>query len=59
MKLAGFLLLLAGWGIVLAAVVLLRSAASCASFVLAGIAVEVLGLIVVMRAHLMPRRARG
>ena len=55
MKLAGFLLLLAGWGIVLAAVVLLPAASTRASFVLAGMAVEVLGLALVARSHLAPR----
>lgn len=59
MKLAGFLLLLAGWGIVLAAVILLRSAAACGAFVLAGIGVEVLGLTVLARAHFGPRRQQG
>lgn len=59
MKVAGLLLLLAGWGIVLTAVILLRSAAACASFVLAGVAVELLGLILMARAHLIPRRERG
>ena len=58
MKIAGFLLLPAGWIIVLAAVVLLPSAPSRASFVLAGIAIEVLGLALVVRSHLIPREAR-
>ncbi len=57
MKLAGFLLLLAGWGIVLAALAMLRSAAPQAGFVLAGLAVEILGLILVFRSHLV--RAEG
>ncbi len=51
MKLAGFLLLLAGWCIVLAAIALLRTTAARAVFVLAGIATEVVGLIVVIRAQ--------
>jgi hypothetical protein len=59
MKFAGFLLLLAGWAIVLTAVILLRPGAARASFVLAGVAVEALGLIVVVRAHLVPRREQG
>ena len=59
MKLSGFLLLLAGWGIVLAALVLLAQAAPRAGFVLAGIGVEALGLILVVRSHLVPRRDRG
>jgi len=58
-KLAGFLLLLAGWGIVLAAVVLLRSALPRTGFVLAGMGVEVLGLVLVFRSHLVVRGERG
>ncbi len=60
MRLIGFLLLLAGWGIVLAAVVLLVSALPRSGFVLAGVGVEVLGLILVVRSHLVvPRGERG
>lgn len=51
MKLPGFLLLLAGWGIVLSALVLLKSMPVQTGFVLAGIAVEALGLGLVARAH--------
>jgi hypothetical protein len=58
MKLAGFLFLLAGWIIVLAAVALLRSPASEAAFMLAGLGVEALGLIFVVRSHLIPRGDR-
>ena len=59
MKLAGFLLLLAGWGIVLSAVVLLASALPRGGFVLAGMGVEVTGLILVVRSHLLLRGERG
>ena len=52
MRLAGFLLLLAGWSIVLTAVALLASALPRAGFVLAGIGVEVLGVVLVARSHL-------
>ncbi|HYL15405.1 MAG TPA: hypothetical protein VEV41_20380 [Terriglobales bacterium] len=58
MKLAGFLLLLAGWAIVLSALVLLHSPPAQTAFVLAGIAVELLGLALVVRAHLVPSEAR-
>ena len=52
MKALGFFLLLAGWGIVVAAVALLASAAAALTlFVLAGTAVEVLGLFLVVRSH--------
>lgn len=59
MKLAGFLLALAGWLLALAALVLLKSLPSMTAFVLAGIAVEVLGIVFVARAHLGPRRTKG
>lgn len=53
MKLLGILLLLAGWVIVLTAITLLPSAIASAAFVWAGFAVEVLGLVLVIRAHLL------
>lgn len=53
MKLLGFLLLLAGWAIVLTAIVLLPSAGIRAAFVIAGIAVEILGFALFIRAHLL------
>lgn len=59
MKLAGFLLLLAGWGIVLSTVALLPSALPRACFVLAGMGVEVVGLILVVRSHLLLPEERG
>jgi hypothetical protein len=52
MKFAGFLLLLAGWGIALAAVILLRTAAPRGAFILAGVAVECVGMVLVARSHL-------
>ncbi|MGO9590766.1 MAG: hypothetical protein ACLP3K_12080 [Candidatus Acidiferrales bacterium] len=55
MKFLGFLLLLAGWGIVLAAIVLLAASAPRVAFVLAGVCVEILGLVLVIRAHPAPR----
>jgi hypothetical protein len=55
MKFVGFLLLLAGWLLVLAAIVLLASELSRAVFVLAGVAVEGLGLTFVIRSHLILR----
>lgn len=60
MKVAGVFLLLAGWGIVLTAVMLLAPAAAQTSFVLAGVGVEGLGLVLLVRAHLMmPGRRIG
>jgi hypothetical protein len=59
MKIAGFLLLFAGWFLALAAVVLLRSGPAQNAFVLAGIAVEILGLILAARSHVVFRSDRG
>jgi hypothetical protein len=59
MKVVSLLLLLAGWFLVLAAVVLLASPPSRAGFVVAGIAVEALGLILIFRSHAIPREEKG
>jgi hypothetical protein len=53
MKFTGFLLLLTGWFLVLAAIVLLPRQGSRAAFMLAGIAVELLGLVLVARTYLL------
>jgi hypothetical protein len=59
MKVLGFLMLLAGWFLVLAAIVLFAAPSLRAAFVLAGIAVEALGLILAFRSHLIPREEKG
>ncbi len=59
MKIAGFLLLLAGWGIVIAALLMLSTLGQRTSFILAGIAVEAVGLVLLFRTHLIPRAERG
>ncbi len=59
MKLAGFFLLIAGWIIVLAAIVLFHSATPRGWFALTGAAVELLGLVLVFRSHLELRKDRG
>jgi hypothetical protein len=51
MKLVGFLLLLAGWAIVVAAVVLLIPTNARVIFVLAGVGVEIIGLTLVIRSN--------
>jgi hypothetical protein len=56
MKLAGFLLLPAGWVLVLAAIALLGAAGPRGAFLLAGIGVELLGLVLVARSHLTLRK---
>jgi len=55
MKAVGFLMLLAGWFLVLAAVVLFPSPSIRSAFVLVGIAVEGLGLFLAFRSHLIPK----
>jgi hypothetical protein len=59
MKIAGLLLLLAGWGIVLAALLMLSTLGQRTSFILAGIAIEGVGLGMLFRSHLIPRAERG
>ena len=51
MKLAGFLFLLAGWAIVVAAVVLLPPANPRAIFVVAGVGVQIIGLALLIRSN--------
>ena len=58
MKLAGLLMLLAGWAIILAAIALLRAATPRAVFVLASFAVELLGLVLLFRSHCVSREER-
>ena len=53
MKVAGLLLLVAGWAIVVAAVVLLPSGGARVGFVVAGLAVELFGLGLAVRSHLV------
>ena len=57
MRLPGFLLLLAGWLIVLAAVALLRSTAQ-GIFAVAGLGVQLLGLTFVVRSHVIPHGSK-
>lgn len=55
MKVVGFLLLLAGWFLVLAAMAMFPAPAVRTAFVAIGIAVEGLGLGFAFRSHLIPR----
>jgi uncharacterized membrane protein len=59
MKPVGFLLLVMGWMLVLSAVVLLKQEAARGVFVIAGLGVEALGLVLVVRAHIAPRTERN
>jgi len=58
MRLSGFLLLLSGWGIVVAALLLLHGGALSA-FILAGLAVEILGLALVAKSHVAVSEGNG
>ena len=59
MKLAGLLMLVAGWGIVISAIVLLPSAMGRVAFALAGVAVELLGLALMVNSHLILDAEKG
>ena len=56
MKLAGCLLLISGWLIVLVALVLLPEFAMRAAFVTAGIAVEIVGLGLIARGQVTEQK---
>ena len=58
MKSAGFLLLLAGGVICATAIAILAARPAMTGFLLAGIAVELIGLALVFRAHIPPKEAR-
>jgi hypothetical protein len=58
MRLGGFLLLLSGWAIVVAALKLLHGVALSA-FIVAGLAVEVLGLALVAKSHILLSEDNG
>jgi hypothetical protein len=51
MKLAGFLLLFAGWGIVVSTLPMLRSSPMRSAFILAGTGVELIGLTLAVRSY--------
>jgi hypothetical protein len=51
MRIGGFFLLLSGWVIVVAALALLHGSALSA-FILAGLAVEILGLALFAKSHI-------
>ncbi len=59
LKLVGLLLLLMGWILVLSSVVLLKQAAARGGFALAGLGVEMLGLVLVVRSHIAPKPERN
>jgi hypothetical protein len=58
MKAGGFLFLLSGWTIVIAAAALLTHTARTI-FVLAGMGVEIIGFVFVVRSHLVLKGDRS
>jgi hypothetical protein len=58
MKIAGFLLLVAGWLLVASALALLAGGGPRAAFIVAGFGVELLGLVLFGRSHLTPKEDR-
>jgi hypothetical protein len=59
MKLVGLLLLVAGWAIVICAVALLPSLMGRAGFALAGVAVELIGLALMVNSHFVLDAGKG
>lgn len=57
MKYAGLLVMPAGFFLTLAALALFPDPGRRLAFVLCGLAVEVLGLVVAVRGHMLPRGA--
>jgi len=55
MKILGFLLLVAGWALSVSALALLSTMGARATFIAAAIGVEVVGLVLVIRAHPQPK----
>jgi hypothetical protein len=56
MKITGLLMMPAGWFIVLTALVLLRAFLAQRLFIAAGVGVEIMGLVLLTRAHLVAKR---
>jgi len=59
MKIAGFLLLLSGWLLLLSAVALLPAQPARGAFAVAALGVEALGFTLTARAHLAARGERS
>ena len=59
MKVTGFLLLVGGWTIVVAALLLLPGTAARIGFALAGLGVQILGLVLAVWAHRVVEVDRG
>ena len=59
MKTLGFLLLLAGWALVLFSLILLSKEPARTIFIVAALGVEITGIVLVIRAHIAGASARG
>ncbi len=59
LKPAGFVLLITGWILVLSAIVLLKAGVARTGFAAAGLIVELLGLLLVVRSHIAPKPERN
>ncbi len=58
MKTGGFLILLAGWFLILAALVLLPDGMARNAFIVAGLGVEAVGLFLAVKSHMRPAERR-
>jgi hypothetical protein len=58
LRIAGILLMVAGWILLLAAVIMLNSLPARTSFAMAGLGVEILGLVLLARTHIPRRKKR-
>jgi hypothetical protein len=59
MKIAAFLMMVAGLAIMLASLPLLASSTSRVVFVVTGLGIEIFGLVLVARAHLVSEEETG
>jgi len=59
LKLAGFLLMPAGWFIAVSAIGLLHQLPAQTAFCLAGVAIELVGLVFVARQHIPKPRSKS
>lgn len=58
MKAIAFFMMPAGWFLVIAALAMLRTFAAQSLFVAAGSGVEIMGLVLFARAHMVAKRVR-
>jgi membrane-bound ClpP family serine protease len=56
LRIVGIFLMVAGWLLILAAMLMLSTLPSRTAFTLAGLAVEILGLVLLARTHIPARK---